>query len=184
MGFIQRFAFHHALDQIAVLQDITAGAFGGVLALFAADLDPCARVGSALGADDKLADVVIALWPVTAHAHDTAAVGVFVLDREMVPDLPGILADLPAAHAVGADRVRAHDPIGHIQVVDVLLVDLVSAEPDIVVPIVDLVLDVRHARLAGARPDAGGVPIDTHVDHVADHAVVNLADGVGVVDLV
>src|SRR5205823_12741723 len=106
------------------------------------------------------------------------------LDGKMVPDLPAIPADLSAAHAVGADRMRAHDPVGHIEVVDVLLADLIAAQPDVVIPVVDLILDIAHARLARARPDAGAVPVNAHVQYIADHAVVNLVDGVDVVDLV
>ena len=60
---------------------------------------------------------------------DVDAVGVLVVDREVVEDLPvlGAGADLAAAHADGADRVGAERPVDHVEVVDVLLADVVAA---------------------------------------------------------
>ena len=50
----------------------------------------------------------------------------------VVEDLADVLpdADLPSAHALGLDRVGvAHDPVADVEVVDVLLDDVVAAEP-------------------------------------------------------
>src|SRR4051812_46943467 len=99
----------------------------------------------------------------------------------MVPDLAGIFAHLAAAAAVSADRVRIHHPVGHVDVVNVLLADLIATEPDVVIPVVDLILGIGHAGLAGARPDASAVPVDAHVLHIADGAIVDLPDGVHVI---
>ena len=65
-----------------------------------------------------------------------------------------------------------------VEVVDVLLDDVVAAEPVEVVPVAHLVFHfglLRLARLATHRPRA--VPVDARADDVADRAVVELLDG-------
>ena len=72
-----------------------------------------------------------------ALAEHPRAVGVFELDEwwsKISPSsVPG--ADLRAAHAVGFDRMRAFEPVDDVDVVDVLLDDVVAAEPGEVVPV-------------------------------------------------
>ena len=47
---------------------------------------------------------------------------------------------------------RAEGPAGDVEVVDVLLDDVVAAEPEEVVPVADLVLGVAPARLRACEP--------------------------------
>jgi len=68
--------------------------------------------------------------------------------------------------------------------VDVLLDDMVAAEPDEVVPVVELVGHIGHVGLARVEPDAAAVPVDTQGCYVADGAVVNLLDRLLVAELV
>ena len=56
--------------------------------------------------------------------------------------------------------VGADGPAGDVEVVDVLLDDVVAAEPDEVVPVAELVLGVAPARLALVGPDGPLVPVD------------------------
>ena len=71
----------------------------------------------------------------------------------------------------------AAKPVADVQVVDVLLDDVIAAEPGEVVPVVHLVfhfgLLVAVLR-AVANPQAAAVPIDAREQDVADRAVVNL----------
>ena len=79
-----------------------------------------------------------------ALALDALAVRVLELDGEVVVALAelGAPVDLLAAHAVSPDRVCAEGPVGHVQVMHVLLDDMVAAEPGVVVPVAHLVLHV------------------------------------------
>ena len=81
---------------------------------------------------------------------------------------------------LGADRVGVLDPVADVDVVDVLLDDVVAAEPVEVVPVAHLVLHLGHLLLALAHPDALGVPVDAHQGDVADGAVLDALDGVEV----
>ncbi len=121
---------------------------------------------------------------VPALAVHLRAVGVRELDEVMVEDLTVFLAgaNLPAAHALGLDRMLvAAEPVADVQIVNVLLDDVVAAEPREVVPIVDLVF--HFGRLVAMRggevgmradPQAAAVPIHAGEQDVAERAVVNL----------
>ena len=65
-------------------------------------------------------------------------------------------ADLPAAHALGLDRVSLLDPVADVDVVDVLLADMVAAEPGEEVPVADLVLQLGEILPRGTGVLAGG----------------------------
>ena len=98
----------------------------------------------------------------------------------MVPDVADLLrvanlAGRAAAHADRPHRVVVHDPVDHVEIVDVLLDDVVAAHPQEVVPVVDLVGAVRLAVGAVAEPDALAVPRAAGRDDVADRPVVDLA---------
>ena len=45
-----------------------------------------------------------------------------------------------------------HDPVGHVQIVNVLLDDVIAAEPDKVVPVAHLVFHFGLIRLSRAHP--------------------------------
>ena len=83
-----------------------------------------------LRAGDPFADDVFAIVDLPALAEHRDAVGVFVLDGEVIEDVAVALAaaGLPAADAGdGFHRVRADDPIHDVEVVDVLLDDVIAA---------------------------------------------------------
>ena len=87
-----------------------------------------------------------------------------------------LVAEDAGTHAVGLDRVVAHDPVGNVQVMDVLLADVVAGEPGEVVPVLDLILHLGLAGTAIAEPDAVAVPVDPRQDQFAVLAVVNFLD--------
>ena len=104
----------------------------------------------------------------------------------MVVDLAGLIGDsvLLASHAVGGDRQAVEEPVGDVDVVDVLLADVIATEPVEVVPVVHLKLHLVLVGLAVAVPDAAAVPVNLAADDVADHALANLGQGLAVVGLV
>ena len=83
---------------------------------------------------------------------DLADLGVFDL----------MSAAMAASHAVGRHGVIALDPVADVEVVDVLLDDVVAAEPDEVIPVAHLVFHFGLARLALAHPDGAAVPVGPH----------------------
>jgi len=77
-----------------------------------------------------------------------------------------------------------HDPVAHIKIVHVLLADMVAAQPDVVVPIPNLALEISIATVA-AVPDWSAVdPVSSQRDHIADFAVVDPFDGLDITRLV
>ena len=112
----------------------------------------------------------------TAITEHPEAVGIGELDGVVIEDLAHVLAhaDLAAAHALGLARMRLHDPVGDVEVVDVLLDDVVAAEPVEVVPVADLVLHFGLARFAGVAALAGGgVEVDAQERQLAELAAVD-----------
>jgi len=85
---------------------------------------------------------------------------------------------LRAAHAVSFDGMRILlDPVHDVEIVDVLLDDMIAADPGEVIPILHLVLHLAHARLARMFPWTLAVPIATHGCDVADRAVMQPLEG-------
>src|SRR5205085_4523434 len=116
-----------------------------------------ADVRGALGAVGVLGDALPGVGLVAALAEHHGAVGVGELDEMVVVVLAVLLAraNLAAALALRLGRVGALDPVGDVQVVNVLLGDVVAAEPVEVVPVAHLVLHLGLLGLARADPDAG-----------------------------
>ena len=75
-------------------------------------------------------------------------------------------------------------PAGDVEVVDVLLDDVVAAEPDEVEPVADLLLDVGPAGLALVGPDGALIPVDLAAGEVADGSVVDSLQALEVAGLV
>src|ERR1700693_2724173 len=95
----------------------------------------------------------------------------------MIEDFTILLVgpNLAAAHPPALSRVVLLDPVADVEIVNVLLDDVVAAEPDVVVPVANLVLHFAFAllpRLAGI-PGSGAVPIDAQRGDVADFSVVD-----------
>src|SRR5262249_14367522 len=142
-------------------------------------------VGRARGADQRLGDAgdafrlgsVLAAVDLPAGAHYVDAVRILVVDGEEVEDVAihvrvAVRPDA-AAGAQAAQRGLAGGPVDHVEVVDVLLVDVVAAQPGEVLPVVDRVVGVGHALLAGAEQDEAGVPVARGAHDVADGPAVN-----------
>ena len=82
-----------------------------------------------------------------ALAEHLGAVGIGEFDGMMVEDVAVFFAGahLAAAHALGLGRMGFLDPIADVEVVDVLLADVIAAEPGEEVPVADLVFELGQA---------------------------------------
>ena len=123
-------------------------------------------IGRALGAVDRFRHAAAGIGNLAALAVELAAVRVGEFDEVVVEDLAHALLRVAAlvaldagAHAVGLDGMVALDPVADVDVVDVLLDDVVAAEPDEVVPVADLVDHFGHFRFPIAEPDSAAVPV-------------------------
>src|SRR5690606_24041409 len=98
---------------------------------------------------------------VAALAEHAAAVFVRKLDEVVIEDLAVVRAGAYEAAALSlcVYRITLLHPVGHVDVVDVLLGDVVAAEPVKVVPVTHLVLHLGLAGLPGIHPHAVLVPV-------------------------
>ena len=89
------------------------------------------------------------------------------------------------ARSTGArSHLGAHEPVGHVQVMDVLLIDMVTTEPGEEVPVLHLIVQLVLAFLAVAEPDAVAVPVHLAAGDVADHAILHCLEGGAVAVLI
>ncbi len=97
----------------------------------------------------------------TTLALDERPVGILVFDRVMIEDLSRIRPgpDLATALSLRPNRVSFLHPVRDVEVVDVLLDDVVAAQPVEVVPVAHLVLHFGLSRLPLSHPHALAVPV-------------------------
>ena len=67
---------------------------------------------------------------------------------------------LAAPHSLGRGWHRTDKPIGHIDVVDMLFYNMVTADPVEVVPVPHLIFQFGLLRFSGPHPHSAAVPID------------------------
>ena len=139
----------------------------------------------ALGALHVLGHAVPAVADVAALAEHVAAIRVFVLDGVVVKNLAVVDAgtNLAAAQSLATRRMGALNPVDDVKIVDVLLIDVVAAQPDEVVPVAHLVFHLGELAsssllkaLAVTHPYAAAVPVGTCGDDIADGTVLNALD--------
>ena len=92
-------------------------------------------------------------------------------------------AHLATAHPVSPDRVALLDPVDDVKVVDVLLDDVVAANPGEVIPVAHLIFHfgklapgIPFQVGASVKPWSLAVPVTAHRDDVADRAVMKALD--------
>src|SRR5208283_3388327 len=88
-----------------------------------------------------------------------------------------VVSGRATAHAIGFDGMTVHDPVADVEVMDVLLADIIAAEPGEVIPVVDLEFHLGHALATTAIPNAVAVPVGLQEDESAERAAVDLVDG-------
>ena len=144
-----------------------------------------AGIDHALGADDALGDDLRAVLVLAAVAGHVGAVGVHEVRRAVVVDVAVLLfARTPCGAAAGDDfhGMPAFKPVADIDVVQVLLHNLVAADPHEAVPVALLQFQVAPLRVAlpvgeefvvGEIQHGRSHPVGVHVDDVADLAVLH-----------
>src|SRR5262245_40549189 len=152
LRLVQILAFDDGVDQVDMFLPLRTRSLLPIAVQFLTASrtdDTSTQVGRAIRAMHRLADrrpVALDLAAITIHAH---AVRVFKLDREVIPDLARLVPQLlPSAHAPALYRMVVHDPVADIEVMHVLLADMISAKPDVVVPVANLPFKVGVAALA------------------------------------
>ena len=143
-------------------------------------------IGGSRRAVGVLGEGIPAAGKLAAIAEHLQTVAVGELDGMMVEDFAHVLSDahLPDAHSLGLDGVRVGEPVADVDVVDVLLADVVAAEPSEVVPVAHLVLHLGLIRPARPDPDAAHVQVHPYEFQFADGPVVDAFDEFTVFHLV
>src|SRR5262249_40372554 len=105
-----------------------------------------ADIAGTFGAHAIFGHAVPAVQNVTALAGATRAVLIFEFNVMMIEDFAIIraFAHFTSPHAIGSDRIALLEPIDYIEVMDVLLDDMIAAQPDEVVPVPHLILHFRE----------------------------------------
>ena len=178
LAFVIRRVVTNGGEQVVML-GLVRIVFGGFATVFpgVCSRDFCsADVGVTFASVSMLGDAVLATSDVSALTEHLSAVVVGVFDGEVVEDFSVLLVgtNLATAHSLAFDGVAvAFYPVTDVEVVDVLLADVVAAQPCVVVPVAKLVFHFAADLIAGlARiPDASTVPVATHGDDIADLAV-------------
>ena len=166
LELVDRLARDDAFEQVHVLLDVGVDFVRDTDATLVPAAEAIsATVPFAVGADDCLRDVAGAAGDLAAHGEHMHPVGVLIINREVVIALAALgltIRDrLTAAHADGFDRVTAQCPAGHVEVVHMLFGDVITAQPEEMVPVADLVLGVAPSRLPFVRPDIAPIPVDS-----------------------
>ena len=128
----------------------------------------------ALGAAQHLPDPTVSPCHLAALAVDVDAIAVVVIDAEEIV----LVARDPtgaSAHADGGDRGATDEPIGYIEIVDVLFHDVVARHFDEVDPVAQEVVAVGLSRLARGHEGHGAVPHDDTAKDFTDRAGLNLS---------
>src|SRR5689334_19647574 len=90
-----------------------------------------------------LANLIGAIADLSAHALRVEALLELVVDGEEIVDRAVVRIGAGAeTHADRGYRMFADGPVHYVQVVNVLLDDVIAAQPGVAVPIPDLLLDV------------------------------------------
>ena len=129
------------VEEVIVLLLIGVLSIPPNLQLFSPRMMSPVDFGAALAAMSMLRDAVPATHLMTALAVHSGAISIFEFHRVVVKNFPVVdtHADLCTAHAIGADREVIFQPVDDIQIMNVLLGDMVSADPDEVIPVAHLV---------------------------------------------
>jgi len=109
------------------------------------------NIGLALRAMGVFGKRIPTAGRLSAVAEHFDAVGEGELDGMVIEDLANVFPDahLPAAHALGFDRMSLGDPIADVDVMHMLFDDVIAGQPCEVIPIVNLVLHFRLIRFRG-----------------------------------
>src|SRR5690606_35075692 len=77
-----------------------------------------------------------------------------------------------ASRALNRHRVTTLDPIGYVNLMDMLLHDMVSAKPVEIIPISHLIFHFRLVWLTGTYPDTAAVPIHLSGNNITNSSIL------------
>src|SRR5579875_2801829 len=118
-----------------------------------------------LGADQVFSNFVGAAADLATHAQGMDTFGIFVIDGEEIVDgTIALVARHSVAHANRLDRMRTESPVKHIEIVNVLFDDVVTTQPHIGIPVIDLISGVAHAGPTFSFPQGTLVPVGAAAD--------------------
>src|SRR5690606_38735678 len=126
------------------------------------------------------------LFEMAALAVYHSAVGIGEFHRVVIIDFPIIFAGAPraASGTLYRYRITSFHPVGHVDIVYVLLYDMVATQPIEVIPITHLVFHFGLFRFTRAYPYAPAIPIHLARYDVAQRAILYALDGLAVIGLV
>jgi hypothetical protein len=142
---------------------------------------------------DIFGHVLPAIADVSALAIHSEPIGIFKLYKVMVVNfsmfLPigivcGVAPDLPAAMAIGLDRIGTLNPVDDIGVVDVLLHNVVATEPVKVKPIPNLVFELILTGCSFLGPNTSTIPEYTGIVKLSNGTILNSFYSLNIIVLV
>src|SRR5690606_4737575 len=126
----------------------------------------------------------IGLMPALACDHRPGWIGVF--HKMVVVDLPVVQssANGPAPHSLGGYGILPDEPVGHVDIVDMLFQDMVPTDPIEIIPIAHLVF--QFTLLRGARPHPYPVTVPVHLagNDLAQASPFQQGQGIDIVFLI
>src|SRR5262245_8959908 len=134
-GFVVRLVVANRVVEVDVFLAVRSVVFlGPAPGVLAAD-GVLGQFRRTFGATGVFGDIAPAAVLVPTLAEQNRAVLVKVLDDVMVEDFAVVLAfaGLAAAIAAGTNGEAVLHPVGHVQIMDVLLANVVAAHPDEIV---------------------------------------------------
>ena len=144
------------------------------------------KVGFSFGALKRLVDPVGGPWEMSALGVNHTAIRIGEGQDVVIKNLPMILSGTHGTSTCTLcfDWIAIFGPVGHVNVVHMLLHDMVPAEPVEVVPITHLILHLRLARSPWLYPNTPIVPIYLTADNIAKGSVLDTLHGFPIVVLV
>ena len=178
LAFVRDNAVSHACEQIVVFLLVTASfpfRMEDHFTVRRVDL-AATDVGVPFGAVYELADLVVAVRHVAALADHSMPIRIGKFNHVVVVNLTMILtiSDKSSPLALGLDRKPIIEPVDHVEIMNVLLDDVVAADPVEEVPVSHLVFEFRLAFAAIVNPGSRSIPIHSADEDVANDALFQL----------
>src|SRR5207245_2681564 len=95
-------------------------------------------------------------------------------DGEIIPDLSGLaLQLLPRTLAPALNWMAFHDPVGDVNVVNVLFANMIAAKPNVMIPVANLPLQIDAALIATVPNPTADHPGNAYLKNIPIGAVWN-----------
>src|SRR5437762_11191979 len=157
-----------------MLLNIRFVVLAGELPSVVAGNDVAVCLAETFRAGEGFGNIILTIWSLPAVARDVDAAVVLVINRKVVVTITvvGSSPDLSSAQTDRGRGVRPQGPVGQVEIVDMLLDDMIAANPGEVIPVAELILHIRLPGLAGFHPDAALIPVNASAGDLAEGAVL------------